>query len=226
MTNLAKIAFFDFCETLVNFQTADNFIYYIRKNSKRKRWMLVWNYIRIFLVYTKIIYYLTRIFPKSSIHKRLVLFQLKGYTNIEVDKYAQLYYNKCIRPNLIEPVIDEMKFLQKEGYRIVIVSGGYDVYLKYFAIEFGIALKDILSTKIKFNKKGICCGVFDGIDCLWNNKVLILSKFYKKNSIYSIAFSDSETDLPLLNWANKGIVVRRNDIKPWDSKGIFKEIVW
>ena len=32
-----KVAFFDFCDTLVDFQTGDAFIDFIRENTKKKK---------------------------------------------------------------------------------------------------------------------------------------------------------------------------------------------
>ena len=107
-----KVALFDFCETLVNFQTADAFVEYVRANCKDNKHMHKWNNIRLFLIKTRIIPILSRLLPKISIHKRIVLYQLKGKTKIELSEYAQCFYKNMILPNLIHEVIDELKKLQ------------------------------------------------------------------------------------------------------------------
>lgn len=218
-----KVALFDFCETLVNFQTADAFVEYVRANCKDNKHMHKWNNIRLFLIKTRIIPILSRLLPKISIHKRIVLYQLKGKTKIELSEYAQCFYKNMILPNLIHEVIDELKKLQLQHYKIVLVSGGYDIYINLFAKDFGIDNENIITTRIKY-KNGICMGIIDGLDCLFDNKIKLISEKFEKDEIYSISYSDSKTDLPLLNWADKGIVVRCKNRNKWNLK--FDEILW
>ena len=95
----------------------------------------------------------------------------------------------------------------------MIVSGGYDIYLKYFAQDYGIA--DVIATKIKM-KDGICKGSFDGIDCLWENKLTLLNAYCIQQGIQidqeqSYAYSDSRSDLPLLSYVAHPVVVKRKE---------------
>lgn len=154
----------------------------------------------------------------------MVLWQLKGIKQDVLDQYAKRYYEDVVKNNLIQPVINEMLRLKNEGWLIVIASGGYESYLKYFCKEYSIPLKYLISVRIKF-KKGICQGVFDGGDRLWD-KPEKMSLLFNRGSIESIAFSDSVSDLPLLQWANHGVIVRRNDKEQWSNNYDFKEIVW
>ena len=221
--NKEKIALFDFCETLANFQTADAFIDYIRKR-KASKLMRRKEEFRLFLNKMKVITILNRFFPKSSINKRLVLWQLKGLMQEEVELYAQSYYIEVIKNNLITNVVDELKRYQKEDWRIIIISAGYDVYLKYFCLDFGISIDDLIAVKIKFNKKK-CSGTFYDGDRLWD-KTQKLDKLYKKDEIQSIAFSDSTSDLPLLLWADEGVVVRNKKKQDLFKNYKFKQILW
>ena len=223
MKNKIKIAIFDFCETIANFQTADAFVVYVREKTKSKS-MCRKEYIRLFLRKTRILAILSILFNHSSINKRLVLWQLKGFSQEIIEHLAEEYYNDKIRPNFIEPVLSRLKELKKEGWRIVVISGGYEIYLRYFCIEFNIRLSDLIAVKIGFND-GLCNGQFDGGDRLWD-KVEQLNERFTKSSVDSIAFSDSITDLPLLLWANKSFVVRRKDRQPWYNRNKFQEIIW
>lgn len=223
MQNKEKIAIFDFCETIANFQTADAFVVYVRENTKSKS-MYRKEYFRLLLRKTRILAILSKLIKHSSINKRLVLWQLKGFSQEILEQFAEKYYNEKIRPNFIEPVISRLEELKKDGWRIVVISGGYEIYLRYFCIEFNIPLSDLIAVKIGF-KDGLCNGQFDGGDRLWD-KVEQLDERFKRSSIDSIAFSDSITDLPLLLWANKSFVVRRKDRQPWYNRFKFQEIIW
>lgn len=225
MEERSKIALFDFCETIVDFQTADRFVDFA-VHRLRPRLLKLYSYILAFLQKIGIISFLSkRWFPQASINKRLVLFQLRGVSEIFLNKCAKDYYEQELRPHFINKVVGELLSKQNEGYRIILLSGGYDIYLKYFAKDFDIAENDIISTRIKFYE-GHCRGTFDGPDCLGNNKVLLLEKRFERENVYSIAYSDSKSDLPMLNWADKGVIVRRENTPSWDTKKLFSEIIW
>lgn len=221
MQSKERIALFDFCETLVNFQTADAFVEYVRDRSKNRK-MIRKEYFRLCLCRIRLLYVLARLFKYSSINKRLILWQLKGFSKSELEIYAETYYNKVIKSKLIRPVVLQLKKMQDEGWRIIIVSAGYDLYLKYFCREYGIPEIDLISVKIKFYRN-ICQGSFEDGDRLWD-KTKILEKRFIKDNIYTIAFSDSAIDLPMLQWADEGIIVRRSDKKQWSNS--YKEIIW
>ena len=218
-----KVAVFDFCETLVSFQTADAFVFYVRENYGTKR-MIYKEKLRLLLMKFRIIHFVSFFFPHTSLHKRLVLWQLRGFNKRDLEKYAQEYYENTIKPNFIQVVINKLLQLQNNGWRILIVSGGYDIYINYFALDYNIPQSDVIAVKIKYIREK-CKGLFDGGDRVWD-KVQILDKLFHKDKIESIAFSDSPTDIPLLMWANKGIVVRRSDKPKWDIKKQFDELIW
>lgn len=223
MQNNVKVALFDFCETLANFQTADEFVRYVRERTKNKM-MFRKEKFRLFLRKCRVETLVTLFFRHLSFNKRLVLWQLKGFSESQIEKYAEEYYNKVVRPNLINETVEELKKLQTEGYEICIVSAGYEIYLKYFCKEFEIPLKNIIAVKIKF-ESGKCMGCFDGGDRLWD-KTDKLNERYDRDLVESIAYSDSKTDLPLLKWAKEGVVVCRKDKKSWAKEYNFKEILW
>lgn len=218
-----KIAFFDFCETLVNFQTADAFVNFVREESNKKS-MICFEIIQLVLRRLKLIRivdFLTK--NKASFNKRIKLFQLRGFSKDELERYAQKYYQLVIKPNFINDTISLLIELRDNGWKIVIVSGGYDIYLKEFAKEYGVV--KVLSTKIEF-KKGICTGKMLGKDCLRNNKVEIMNNNYDSRSIISKSFSDSITDVPFLKWADEGYVVSKNKHQKWVDNYEFNEIIW
>ena len=71
-------------------------------------------------------------------------------------------------------------------------------------------------------------GFFLGKDCLFQQKVVLIEKYIKDNHLKfseTIAYSDSKTDLPLLQWADEAIVVSKNESQAWASSYGFKEII-
>ncbi len=202
-----KIALFDFCETIVSFQSADRYARYVVNNFAT---LIVRFRHCLYVLQEKL--HLARRFNKyfhtRFVTKELLLKQLNGVKYEVMDFAAQEYYNKIIRPNLISVTITELKRLKEEGYRIVIVSAGYDIYIKYFAKEFGINAGDVYANKLLFKNKKFC-GRYDK-DCIGKVKVEILNENFRKEDNYVVAYTDSESDLPMLNWAEEGYWVKRN----------------
>ena len=219
-----KIALFDFCETIVKFQTADAFVHFVRQRSNDQRMNFI-NKIHFLLIKSRIIAILEIFFPKSSINKRLILFQLRRFSKSKLNEYGNLYYFERIKPGFIKSILLELIRKKEEGYRIFVVSGGYDIYLNYFVEEFNI--DGLFSTRIQYDRADVCTGKIDGVDCLWNNKVKLLESYFGSEYIdksNSVAYSDSVTDIPMLNWVQNGIVVSNNKVEKWMEN--YKIILW
>ena len=125
MENNRKIALFDFCETLANFQTADAFVKYVISKDYIKIKKGFNYYLQILLFKLKISSILFHL--GININKFLLLNNLKGLNYELLSNEAEKYYKDVIKPNLIKETLFELEKLKKEHYEIVIVSGGYDI---------------------------------------------------------------------------------------------------
>lgn len=224
MQSKEKIALFDFCETIANFQTADAFIEYVRIKSRSRR-MHFLNQLYSLCRFIRLIPILERFLPIVSLNKKILTYQLRGFSSLQIDEYANMYYLEVVRPNLIKETIDRLITLISEGYEVIILSAGFDVYLKYFCLEYEIPLDNLICTKIQFCNN-CCTGSFDGEDCINEFKIKYLEKRINKESCYSIAFSDSPSDLPMLKWADKGFIVLKSGRKNWGVNYNFETIIW
>lgn len=219
--NSGKVALFDFCETIANFQTADAYVRYVQSHSKPTNTgvRMLYN----ILNKSRILGIVRRLNPKGSVDKRFILKQMKGRTFEEMDKMAKQYYEERIKPNMILPVVAELKRLQGEGYCIFVISAGYDIYLKYFIDDFGV--DGLLSTKVEF-KDGICTGLFDGQDCMFDYKIDYINSAIKGDRSQWLAFSDSITDLPMLELVGNPVVISRGESQKWAEMRNMKQIIW
>ena len=167
---------------------------------------------------------LQKLFRKyGSIEKKLKAYELKGFYCSDLDEYAKTYYETQIKPHFIKELINELTRLKDEGYTVGIVSGGYGIYLKYFVQDFNLDF--LLSSNIKIDNN-ICTGFFDGLDCMNKEKIKYINNIFPSKPTYSIAFSDSFSDIPLLQYATEGVVVSRNKHQNWVDNKKFKELIW
>ena len=216
-----RLAIFDFCETLANYQTADAFVEFAENRYYGKSDPLK-NILNKFVCRSRVFNVLDKLFG-TSINKAVVLKRIKGLSYEEIDRLAYDYYKDVVRQNLIGETIGILKKYVSEGVRVVLISGGYDVYLRYFAEEFGINKEDVFSTRVQF-RNDVLTGRFEGKDCMGQEKVKILNSFFLNYQSDSIAFSDSASDKPMMYWASSRVLVLRNDRQPWDK--FNKIIIW
>ena len=218
-----RLAVFDFCETLADFQTATAFVDFVRNNSKTPSVRLR-HAIYVVLVKSQIVRLLNAITAhRYSIGKHIKLWQLRGLPQATVETLARRFYVECIEPHLIGPVVERLRQMQQEGCSVGLSSGGYDVYLKYFVEAYGL---DFCQCSVIQFKNGRCLGRMAGRDCMRNEKVRRLQSAFGSSDISSVAFSDSESDLPLLQWATEAVVVSRGRHQKWIEKYHFNEIIW
>lgn len=220
-----KIALFDFCETLIKFQTADAFLDYVYEKTKSHRMLFMEKARNIFLRlrFHKLLNYKYHLWDNKSINKRWRLYELKGMDETLLKDLSYGFYKDILKTNIISPVLQELKTKQKEGYRIGIVSGGFDIYIKHFVREFKIDFS--ISCQIEF-KNGICTGKLLGTDCMREEKVIQINKLVPNKLRESYSYSDSISDLPLLLWATSGVVVSKDKHQQWIDNFKFREIIW
>lgn len=213
-----KVALFDFCETLVDFQTGDAFVWFAQRRRRRNSHLLMAYRI---LRGMHILWLLNRL-AGVYVGKRLLLLSLKGCTEEEMNEYAKAYYASMIRPRLIRPVVDELRRLKSEGFSVYVVSGGYEIYQRHFAEEFGIS--GVIANEMEF-KDGKFTGRMAGEDCMGEVKVEYIRRDVP-DSHYDewVAFSDSASDIPMLDLVGQPVVVSRDKPQPWAEK--YRQLIY
>ena len=204
-----KLVIFDFCDTLVNFQSADEFCRYILKKESRFIYLMMDKFFQIFYFY--------RILSKLQLEvfsqKYFLLKGLKGLSVSRIDDYGIDYVREVISKQLNEKVYQRFLDHIKNGDVVVINSGGYEPYLKYFSSTHNVAL--LYSTRFKY-VKNIFTGEIDGNDCLGFEKVERMKDADLLERCYSdiFVYSDSVTDLPIFNLATHKVAVIKYNLSP------------
>jgi len=204
-----RLAIFDFCDTLVNFQTANEFSKYVLKKESRN--VLY----QIDYFFEKLFFY--RIFAKFGItsfsQKIFLLRGLKGLTKEKIDKYGSQFFDEFIKVRFNKNILERFLEHKKNNDILVINSGGYDAYLQHFANYYVVDYT--FSNKFKY-VNDIFCGEILGYDCLGMEKVYQMQKagfnFDQYDQIY--VYSDSITDLPIFNLASHKVAVLQKGTSP------------
>ncbi len=216
-----KLVIFDFCGTLISFQTADRYVMFCverlidNKIVRRRHLMIrIMDKLRIFKIYN-------HIRSGNNWRKRMILWQMKGVKYDVCDMLAKKYFEEELLPNVVPPIIEKLKGHLANGDSVCILSGGYDIYIKYFAQYFGV--KETMSSKIAF-QDGVCLGKMSGKDCMGENKLDYIRPLIM--NVKTICYTDSQSDLPLLETVNEPIVVSKECPQKWATERKYKQIIW
>ena len=159
--------------------------------------------------------------PSNNFRKRMILWQLKGLSYYLCDQMAKQYFETELLPAVVSPLIEKLQEHLAQNDRVIILSGGYDIYIRYFAEYFGI--KETISSKIAF-EDNVCLGKMDGKDCMRSNKVSAMQS--QMSGVTSYCYTDSMSDLPILEIVDNPIVVSKQTPQKWASQRNYKQIIW
>jgi HAD superfamily phosphoserine phosphatase-like hydrolase len=216
-----NLVIFDFCETLCKYQTANHFVDFASHNTN----MSFLNKLLSFFSSNRLLISLIwLIAPRFNFSKRTKLFSLKGCSESVLLDRGRSYFDKC-KYDLHDIVVEKLKHHVSIGDHVIIVSGGYEIYLSYFKNHFGISA--VLGTKIKF-KNNFCCGTIEGSDCMFMEKISRIKSYIEDNQLFfenTISYTDSITDIDLLRFSDKPYVISLGNSQKWAISNGFEEII-
>tara|TARA_B100000989_G_C19509196_1_gene458076 strand:- start:449 stop:1111 length:663 start_codon:yes stop_codon:yes gene_type:complete len=191
-----KYAFFDFCGTCVNLQTGNAFLIKMIKEQKSLHHFVIAK-----ILTSKILSKLFSLISKNISVKKILLSFLKGvpYDNFLVtakDFASSLEEIKSTK------ILKKLSDLSKDEYKIVIVSGGFSMYIEFFFQKYAEVY--VISNEISFFNNA-CDGKMTKPDCLGFQKISRIKNeigldFDTENSV---VFSDCPTDKPLFELVKK-----------------------
>lgn len=186
-----RVAFYDCCRTIVKINTLNAFFDFLEGN-----------YLKLSFNEKSKKYFMKYLWDKgvlNSFQYKIYKFSLiRGFNKNEIEKISVEFYDKVLKFNLNNQVICSINNDIKNGYKIVIVSGGLKVYLDYLGKQIGADC--VAATELDFENQ-ICNGQLYSVDCIGRGKLIKIREleFYDEiDFLESKFYTDSYTDLPLL----------------------------
>lgn len=152
----------------------------------------------------------------------LIMYLFKIRTRIEVKDKLFAFIPKL--NNILELVEDYWDineggikewYLNQKDQDDLIISATYDFIIDPICVRLNI--KNVISTDYHLKK-----GKTVSLHCYEKNKIIMFNEKFPKKTI-KVAYSDSASDIPLLEYATSGYVVKGNQLIPY-KKGIFDKL--
>lgn len=125
---------------------------------------------------------------------------LKGESQKKIEKAAQEFFAENYPGVIRQNALDFIQNLNRNNTQSVLVTASLDIWMKPFAQEFKM---DLISTETLF-EDGIFTGRFLTPNCNGTEKVKRLKKYTQGKSFdKTIAFGDTESDKPMMDWADE-----------------------
>lgn len=133
----------------------------------------------------------------------------KQYKNLpakQVRELAEVYYEKVFRKKIFKQALNVLTDFKNNGYRVVFVSGGIDIFLEPFAKELNADC--IAISLLEFD--GVFTGNINGEPLTGKLKANFIKQHSLKNNIdlnLSYAMGDASGDLEMLECVGNPVAV-------------------
>lgn len=112
----------------------------------------------------------------------------------------------CIQPRLFPAAVEKLKSLQRDGVKIVLVSGGLDILMRPLAEELGA---ELIAPSLAFSN-GVCTGTLTTPPLAGVHKATAVREHAAKHGVdlsKSHAYGDAMGDLPMLECVGHPVAV-------------------
>ncbi|WP_040194888.1 HAD family hydrolase [Clostridium culturomicium] len=201
---MEKLAIFDIDYTLTKKETSIELYKYMLKRDKS-----LIKYIPAHIL--TVLGYGVNVFDATRTKERFLKF-LSGTNEEELKSIVRDFYRDHISNLLYEDGLKAIKEYKAKGYKVYLISASPEFYVNEFYNIEGV--DKVIGTKFKMND-GKFEPIVVGKNCKGEEKVKRLMEELKKDNIEvdfknSVMFSDSLSDLPLLQLAGTGYLINYN----------------
>lgn len=162
-----------------------------------------------------------KVFTAAQTKERFLKF-LKGKKEEEIKQIVKDYYKNHLSELLYKDGLNAIKEFKSHGYKVYLISASPEFYVhEFYNIE---GVDKVIGTRFKMDD-GIFTPIVIGENCKGHEKVKRLYEELEKDKIEvdfknSYMFSDSLSDLPLLELVGNGYLIN------YKKKSKFKILRW
>ena len=187
------VAAFDFDGTLTK---RDTFIPFALFAAGPWKWMK-----NLILLTPSVLLFIFRVITRQQLKEKAIALFFKGMPYRELKPLAEEFAKELI-PSLLKPkAVEALKWHQKEGHRVIIISASIETYLRPWAKIMHI--DDVIGSRLELDSNGTITGRLEGNNCRAAEKVTRLKELLGPEKDYELyAYGDSRGDKELLAYAD------------------------
>lgn len=205
---MQRYAVFDLDETITSRGTWGRFVTQILRDQPGKLFAM-WARAGV----GQLLYKATHV-ERISVKRAMLRSSLTGRTRVELQAKAEQFADEEIRSGLRPGALRQIEKHRAAGDRILIASAGADIIVE--AIAKRLDIQTVVSTNLSWKGEGedqICDRNFGSENCYGPGKLIRLRKCletfddFDRETSHITVYSDSFSDLPVLQYADKGVSV-------------------
>lgn len=188
-----NLALFDFDGTITTRETFPDFIQLATAPRRLAIGKL--------LLAPLIVGYRLGIVPATLVRASIVKFAFRGVAEAAVTDAGEAFASDVL-PQLLRPeAMQRIQWHKMRGDTVVVVSGGFDLYLSHWCSQHGLAL---VCSKLE-SAGGILTGRYLGVQCAGLEKCRRVREHYDVAGFPKVyAYGDTSEDLAMLEMADEG----------------------
>lgn len=195
-----QVAVFDLDGTLTRYDTYLRYLIgYIGRRPTRvlRAWGLPLN----------VLLFKSRLRDNTWLKKRFLGSILGGLTDTELRPWTWSFVDRLVQSGLRQAGIDALRDHQSQGHRTILLSASPDVLVREIAIR--LEFSDCICTIVERDRNGRLTGQLVGGNCHGSEKLRRMQHLFGSNrgAVRIVAYGDHRSDLPLLQWADLGVLV-------------------
>jgi phosphatidylglycerophosphatase C len=154
---------------------------------------------------------------RDGLKRLFVRSVFKGRDASEIDELGEQFASVVLKKWMRADVAQRLRWHQKNGHIVLLVSASLDAYLVPLAKTIGA--EAVLCTTLEANENGVLTGNLVGNNCRAQHKVDRLQRWAQDRGTagdnwLSVAYGDSRGDLEMLSYARDGHNVSRQILEP------------
>jgi len=138
--------------------------------------------------------------------------KLSGIKKTDLERIAEICFEKRIKPNIYKGASDLIRGALEKGERVIFATSSFDFIIKPLEKFFGI--EGSLASEMEYSE-GVTTGSLVGYSFFGQKKKTAAQAWMERNSILpkdARFYSDSYTDIPLLDYCGAAVAVNPDRI--------------
>ncbi|MDI9238147.1 HAD family hydrolase [Lysobacter sp. LF1] len=187
-----NLALFDFDGTLTNRELYPEFVRFAASPRQRA--------VGGITLAPLVVGYKLGVVSGNTIRERVTDFAFRGRRQEELEAFGERFAREIIPASLRPHAMERLQWHREQGDTVVVVSGGFDLYLKHWCALHGLAL---LCSSLEM-RDGVATGRYHGAQCVGEEKARRVRAQYDLSDHPVIhAYGDTPEDRELLALAHR-----------------------